>query len=129
VEIVPGWEPGDGARHCALADSVSAALALRLAAAVMAAGAVLVVTAFEKIGFIAPDPARRSEGLSRPGRRSCLSRPAGTNPHRLSAVDPGPCYRESSPCHSDRVAVLMTPTKRTRSAARSNLLLPLPAAL
>jgi hypothetical protein len=56
VEIVPGWEPGDGARHCALADSVSAALALRLAAAVMAAGAVLVVTAFEKIGFIAPDP-------------------------------------------------------------------------
>jgi MFS family permease len=76
-----------------------------------------------------PAGARRSEGLSRPGRRSCLSRRAGTNPHRLSAVDPGPGYRESSPCHSDRVAVLMTRTKRTRSAARSNLLLPLPAAL
>lgn len=27
VEIVPGWEPGDGARHRAWADSVSAALA------------------------------------------------------------------------------------------------------
>jgi hypothetical protein len=76
-----------------------------------------------------PAGARRSKGLSRPGRRSCLSRRAGTNPHRLSAVDPGPGYRESSPCHSDRVAVLMTRTKRTRSAAGSNLLLPLPAAL